>query len=177
MIGFGGTALIGGIAGLAGAFGWYGGFGAGIGAGGWTAGGTLAAGSSLGSFFAISVVGAAGFGDATGVEAGVGAGVEAGVSAGNAVISFSRNGILIRAIAGLPPFVSTYNPSSVVSISATILLKLSRVSVSGTIRSIGTLIPPICLFSVPTVEGDCQLKTGVSDGFYRRHSSRILAHI
>lgn len=54
--------------------------------------------------------------------------------------------MLTKAIAGLPPFVSTYMPSFWPSISATMREKLSRASVSGTIRSIGTLtiknLPP-----------------------------------
>jgi hypothetical protein len=61
-------------------------------------------------------------------------------------ISFSRYWILIKAMAGLPPLVKTYKPSAALSISVTIRLKLSRVSVSGTILSIGTLIPPIAIF-------------------------------
>lgn len=108
------------------------------GAGGLGGSGSLAGGTgfdSLGSFSVVSVVA---FGTG-GVEGGTGV----LTFAGSAPINCSRNGILMRAIAGLPPFVRTYKPSSLVSISETILLKLSRVSVSGTIRSIGTLIPPI----------------------------------
>jgi hypothetical protein len=48
--------------------------------------------------------------------------------------------MLTSAMAGLPPLVNTYKPSSWFSISATIRENLSRASVSGTIRSIGTLI-------------------------------------
>jgi hypothetical protein len=57
--------------------------------------------SSLGSFSLISVVGSV-FGVTEGVI-----GFEVGPVSSRPAISFSRNGILIRAIAGLPPFVKT----------------------------------------------------------------------
>jgi hypothetical protein len=135
--GVGAGALIGGAGGVSGvgagavveAAGIKGGFGSlTTGFGGAMTAGTAIGVGSFATAGSVAGLGSAGF-DSTALL--------------SAPINRSRKGMLISAMAGLPPFVRTYKPSSVVSISATILLKLSRVSVSGTIRSIGTLIPPM----------------------------------